>query len=220
MKTILRSAAPLAFACAGVLLLAQQADAACGIAGFMKPTAWQPAPAPALSGYLHDAVFRPNEAYGALVRTASDEAGGWHHADIVGQWLFVMTVAGPSGPIVVDDGYNQYHADGTEIMNSGGHSPDGSNFCLGVWEQTGPATYKFNHFPLAWDATGSAPVGPVHLTGTLTLKDHDHFTGTFTLDAYNYDGTEITNAAGGAFMHATGTITGTRVTMASKVPGT
>jgi hypothetical protein len=55
-------------------------------------------------------------------------------------WRFTMTVPGPNGAtIVIDDGYSQWHADGTEIMNSGAHAPNTSNFCLGVWAQIGPS---------------------------------------------------------------------------------
>ena len=135
-------------------------------------------------------------------------------------WRFTLSIAGPKGqPIVLDDGYSQWHVDGTEIMNSGAHAPSTSNFCLGVWAQTGPGTYKLNHFPLAWDAAGTAPQGPVHIVADVKLKDHDHFSGPFTLDVYLWDGNEIVNASGAAIAHLTGTISATRVTVDTTVPG-
>ncbi len=154
----------------------------------------------------------------SLIRTSSEEE--WlQPGDIVGMWRFTMTIAGPAGPVVIDDGYSQWHADGTEIMNSGAHAPNTSNFCLGVWAQTGPGTYKLNHFPLAWDSSGTAPQGPVHIVANVKLKDHDHFSGPFTLDVYSWDGNEIVNASGEPIAHVTGTLNGTRVTTETTVPG-
>ena len=163
----------------------------------------------------------PGSFYGGLsfVRSAY-EADSWQRGDIVGMWRFTMTIAGPKGAsIVIDDGYSQWHEDGTEIMNSGGHAPNTGNFCLGVWAQTGPATYKLNHFPLAWDASGTAPAGPIHFVANVKLMDHDRFSGPFTLDIYSWDGSEIVNASGPPNTHLTGTFSATRVTMESSVPG-
>jgi hypothetical protein len=152
---------------------------------------------------------------------ASYEENSWQRDDIVGMWRFTMSIAGPKGPIVIDDGYTQWHVDGTEIMNSGAHAPSTSNFCLGVWAQTGPRTYKLNHFPLAWDAAGTAPSGPIHIVANVKLTDHDHFSGPFTLDVYTWDGNEIVNAMPGVppMPHLTGTLSATRVTVDSTVPG-
>ncbi len=155
----------------------------------------------------------------SLVR-ASDGGDWWQRDDIVGMWRFTMTVPGPNGTtVVIDDGYTQWHSDGTEIMNSGAHAPNTSNFCLGVWAQTGPGTYKLNHFPLAWDASGIAPQGPVHIVANVKLKDRDHFSGPFTLDVYLWDGDEIVNASGAPIAHLTGTFSATRVTTDTTVPG-
>jgi hypothetical protein len=151
---------------------------------------------------------------------ASDERDWWQREDIVGMWRFTMSIAGPKGqPIVIDDGYSQWHEDGTEIMNSGAHAPNTSNFCLGVWAQTGPGTYKLNHFPLAWDSSGTAPSGPVHIVANVKMKDHDHFSGPFTLDVYTWDGNEIVNASGAPVAHLAGTISAVRVTTETGVPG-
>ena len=154
----------------------------------------------------------------SLVRVSND-GDWWQHDDIIGMWRFTMSIAGPSGPIVIDDGYSQWHVDGTEIMNSGAHAPSTSNFCLGVWAQTGPGTYKLNHFPLAWDSSGTAPQGPVHIVANVKLTDHDHFSGPFTLDVYSWDGSQIVNASGPPIAHLTGTFSATRVTTETTVPG-
>jgi hypothetical protein len=157
----------------------------------------------------------------SLLRTSDEGGDWWRRDDIVGMWRFTMSIEGPNGPIVIDDGYTQWHVDGTEIMNSGAHAPSTSNFCLGVWAQTGPRTYKLNHFPLAWDAAGTAPSGPIHIVANVKLTDHDHFSGPFTLDVYTWDGNEIVNAMPGVppMPHLTGTLSATRVTVDSTVPG-
>ena len=205
MKTLFR---PVAVSLGvGVLggIFAAQANAGC--ADFQpskKAVSWQ----------------TPAEFFGglSLVRV-SDDGDSWRRDDIVGMWRFTMSIAGPKGPIVIDDGYSQWHVDGTEIMNSGAHAPNTSNFCLGVWAQTGPGTYKLNHFPLAWDSSGTAPQGPVHIVADVKLKDHDHFSGPFTLDVYSWDGNEIVNASGPPIAHLTGTFRATRVTTDTTVPG-
>src|ERR1043165_1576809 len=70
---------------------------------------------------------------------------------IVGLWSVTLTAGGGS----FDWGYQVWHDDGTEIMNSGSRAPATENFCLGVWAQTGPFTYKLNHFALSYDAAGA-----------------------------------------------------------------
>lgn len=197
-------------ACIAVFALgtafAQLANAGCAdFQPYKKAVSWQ----------------TPASFFGGLsfVRT-SDESDWWQREDIVGMWRFTMSIAGPNGQsIVIDDGYSQWHVDGTEIMNSGAHAPNTSNFCLGVWAQTGPGTYKLNHFPLAWDSSGTAPQGPVHIVANVKLKDHDHFSGPFTLDVYSWDGNEIVNASGPPIAHLTGTFSATRVTTETTVPG-
>jgi hypothetical protein len=223
MNSMLRPMiAMLVLAVVTTMLGTHPASAACGVPALLKPSAWKPMadPSGGASYLLRTALYRPDSDTGALVRTG-EEGADWQGDEIVGMWRFTFSVAGPNGSqIVVDDGYSQWHSDGTEIMNSGTHAPLTSNFCLGVWKRVGSNKYQLNHFPLAWDATGAAPAGPVHIIATVTLTDHDHFSGSFTLDVYNWDGNEIVNAEGPPVVHATGTLSATRVTIDSKVPGT
>jgi hypothetical protein len=105
---------------------------------------------------------------------------------------------------------------GTEIMNSIRPPQDG-DFCMGVWERTGKFRYYLNHF--AWfgnqfpnDTNNGIgdPIGPTRVTETVTLSpDGSHFTGTFTLDAYDTSGNKTTSF--------TGAIAGTRITTSTKV---
>jgi hypothetical protein len=193
------------------------AHAGCGITPpALKPNAWYPSTQGA--DMLRFADFRPGEEQGRLLPTSDD---GWHYdAPIVGMWRFTLTTPGPNGtPVVVDDGYAQWHSDRTEIQNSGLHAPISSNFCLGVWQQVGFNSYKLNHFPLAWDANGTNPANAIRLTETVRLTDANHMTGTFTLKVYPWTTTDSLNVAGGAVATVTGTVTAERITINSTVPG-
>lgn len=158
---------------------------------------------------------------------------------ISGLYEVTMTAEG-NGPTGLPDGapvdhaYVQWHADGTEIMNSGRPAGDG-NFCLGTWAQTGARTYQLNHFMLPWAQYASdAPdpnlppaspppgglyvnnqfVGPASIQETITLaKDGQSYTGTFVLTQYDTNYNII--LPGG--IPIKGTVTGTRKTISSPV---
>jgi hypothetical protein len=127
------------------------------------------------------------------------------------------TMNGSSIPdTVIDNALIVWHSDKTEIMNSGRPPQDG-DFCLGVWERAGGSRYRVNHF--AWGGnefpnTSSngigAPAGPTHIVEEVTLSpDGNHYSGTFTLDAYD--------TSGNISPSFTGEITGTRVTISTTV---
>ena len=82
---------------------------------------------------------------------------------------------------------------------------------MGVWKKTGKSTYKLNH--LAWLANDTAnapsgignPSGPTRFLEEVTLSpDGNHYTGTFTLDAYDTSGNLVA--------HIVGVIAATRIT--------
>jgi hypothetical protein len=119
---------------------------------------------------------------------------------IVGMWAVTLK----SGDNLVDWGYAQWHSDGTEIMNSGGHSPASGNFCLGVWRQTGPNSYHLKHYPLAYDPGTNLLAAKIILTEDVTVdRDGDSFSGTFTSGG--------TDANGHQLPVGHGTITGHRI---------
>ena len=133
---------------------------------------------------------------------------GEHVDAIVGLWhvKFVLPVPGTPQTTTIDAGYAAWHADGTEIMNSGSRPPSTSSFCLGVWEKVGEREYKLNHFAISWtgDPSATAPLGPANIREKVTLDpDGDKFTGTFTIEQYD----ENLNLQ----EQAKGTITGTRI---------
>jgi hypothetical protein len=144
--------------------------------------------------------------------------GGMPTASIVGLWKVQLLSKGninhnPSIPdgALIDFGYTQWHSDGTEILNSGGHSPASENFCLGVWGKTGYLTYELNHFPISYDATSGSIAAFIQLQEQDTLSPSgDSYTGTFTLNVYAPSGTQVD--------HLAGTVVATRLTVDSTLP--
>lgn len=138
---------------------------------------------------------------------------------IVGMWHVTFTAqgneAGPPDGTPIDNAMAVWHSDGTEIMNSDRPAQDG-NFCLGVWERTGKSKYKLNHMPWAGNDPSNAPngignpQGAAQIVQEITLSpDGDHYSGRFTLDAYDPSGNNVA--------HIVGVISATRVTVSTKV---
>jgi hypothetical protein len=130
---------------------------------------------------------------------------------VVGFWYIKLTAEdnGPNGPpdgTVIDWGYQQWHSDGTEILNSGSGP---KRFCLGVWVKgTGPSKYEINHFPI--DYPDGTTVNIINIRETITLSnDQGSMTGTFTLDVYD--------AGGNLLQHIAGNVEGHRITSVSSV---
>jgi hypothetical protein len=215
MKISMRPLLPALVLSVAGFSMANNAQAGCGfVPSPLKPNAWSPSTQ--ASPTLLSAYYRP-AAQGQFLLT-SDDGDSRDEPSIVGMWRFEL-VTGPTGAVVVDDGYAQWHSDGTEIQNSGLHAPITSNFCLGVWKRVGRSTYQLNHFPLAWDSTGQSPANAIQLTETVHLTDDDHMTGTFTLKVYVWTSTDSLNVApGGPVATVKGTINATRVTINSTVP--
>jgi len=189
------------------LAMVPGALAQCGLpTKLVKPTGWQP-------------QMRGSQMREALGGRFDDD----FRASIVGMWHVTFTAetadpaTAPPGA-VIDNALVVWHSDGTEIMNSIRPPQDG-NFCMGVWQQVGPFKYKLNHF--AWfgkqfptgpgdQGTDIGPsVGPTQITEEITLSpDGQHFSGFFTLDAY-----DLNNVI---FQSFKGTVAGTRITIATK----
>ena len=203
MKTISKMfRAGLGFVLIGAFLTAMAA-AQCG-----TPTA-----------KLHKQAWRVGDQTAVLTQAADTVD------PIVGMWHVMFTAEGNSGGppdgTPIDNALVVWHADGTEIMNSG-RSPQDGDFCMGIWKQTGRYTYKLNHFawfsnvydptnPLSWSEIGPAQ-GPTHIVEEVTLSpDGSHYSGTFTLDAYD--------TSGNPGVHIEGVLSGTRITMDTTVPG-
>jgi hypothetical protein len=151
--------------------------------------------------------------------TADQRGGGESSTSITGMWSFQFISKGngshnppiPDGALL-DFGYQHWHSDGTEFIESGGHSPATSNVCLGVWGQTGFLTYEINHFPISYDATTGMIVNYINVKEQDTLSPSgDSYTGTLTLDVYDTTGNHVD--------HVVGTVVATRITVDSTIPG-
>jgi len=189
-------------AVASLLFVAANAGASCG--SFSQLGAGKPA---------HPAAWDTQSGRAHL--TEIDEP----RASIVGMWHVTFTAQGNSeGPpdnTPIDNAVVVWHSDRTEIMNSGRPAQDG-DFCLGVWEEVGRCHYKLNHFAWAGNDTTNAPggignpAGPTHIVEDVTVSpDGKHYSGTFTLDAYDTSFNPTT--------HIVGVINGTRITMGTTV---
>lgn len=152
-------------------------------------------------------------------KEARSNTQGGADAAIVGLWKVQFISKGntshnpyiPDGALL-DFGYTQWHSDGTEILNSGGHSPASGNFCLGVWAKTGYLTFEVNHFPIGYNAATGTLTNYINLREQVTLSPSgDSYTGTFTMLIYDTMGNQVD--------HLTGTIAATRLTVDSTLPG-
>jgi hypothetical protein len=99
---------------------------------------------------------------GQFIRTAFSQNSDqdFDEVPITGLWKFSFTAEGNTDipdDTPIDKGYVQWHADGTELMNSF-RAPTTGQFCMGVWKRVGRFTYKLNHFALGWNFDASAPM--------------------------------------------------------------
>ena len=137
-------------------------------------------------------------------------------ADVVGLWHVVFTQNTDFGGGLFDDSYAAWHSDGTEIMNSGVHSPATGNFCMGVWAKAGPSTYTLKHIALDFSVQ---PLGSTSPTVIVIIRervtvDHtgNHFTGSFTADIYAPYSLALPATPGAHIAQVgAGTITGDRI---------
>jgi hypothetical protein len=132
-----------------------------------------------------------------LIADRDDSADG-----IVGFWRVKYVL--PDGTIL-DDAYQQWHSDGTEIHNADGPAAQG-NFCLGIWKKTGRSHYKLNHFYLGSDPATDTLQYRVQIREEIDLdRSGDEHSGTFTIDGYDL--------AGNPVFHVEGTVQATRITV-------
>jgi hypothetical protein len=138
---------------------------------------------------------------------------------ITGMWHVTFTAQGntqgPPDGTPIDNALITYHADGTEIMNSGRPPQDG-DFCMGVWKKTGKSTYTANHFAWAGNDTSGGttgignPQGTTRIVENLTLSaDGNSFTGTFSLKG--------TDTSGNTTVEILGVLSGTRITTSTSI---
>lgn len=180
------------FAAAALLAIlpvfAGHARAAC----FTEPGGRPPQLAPA-------ARFAPQSADPTLIAQSSHSA---KPGAITGMWLTEFLLG--QGPDRFDQGFQVFHADGTEVMLSNGLPPALGNVCLGVWDQSG-RRIRLRHVAWNWDAEGRL-TGSFILLASLRL-DHrgKAFEGTWSADSYDLSNNVIPE------LHAEGVVRGRRI---------
>jgi hypothetical protein len=170
------------------------------------PSSWAGC-APGLAGPTQSSwLVQPGRA--KLLQAALDD-DRYREPSIVGFWHFKFFIGGNE----IDAGNQQWHSDGTEILNSGLRPPIIGDFCLGVWEQVGPRHYRLNHRGLGWNDTGTAfQETDVFLFDVYLSPDGNSYTGTFTLNVYDEKGAPMGSPA-------KGTVTASRITVNTQKPG-
>jgi len=178
----------MALAAGGLLLLlAPEAFAACGSSV-------------AKTGVAAARLIAPN----ALKLSATSQEGGGSNS-IVGLWNTTFLIG--AGPGIYDQGFEQWHSDGTELNLDNAVPPILGNVCVGVYTQVGPRTYKLRHVTWNWDLSGNL-TGTFLLIMTVQVDPHgDTFAGTYVTDSFDLAGNVIP-----AF-HAEGVVSGTRITV-------
>jgi hypothetical protein len=63
------------------------------------------------------------------------------------------------------EGFQQWHAGGTELMVDNGVPPSLGNVCVGVWKQPGARSFSLRHVTFNWDEHGQS-------TGTFQVVIH------------------------------------------------
>ncbi|HEY0313572.1 MAG TPA: hypothetical protein VGC56_13895 [Allosphingosinicella sp.] len=168
----------------GAITYASCASAACGDKAWSHPASWQD--------------NQPDHQQRALFHRASDDEE--EGRSIVGMWSFKMTAGGNP----VDFGYQQWHSDKTELMNSGGRAPSTENFCMGVWKQTGASRYHLNHFALSYDGSGTLNAKVNIKEDVVVEPGGASYTGSFTLDVYDPNSNAL-------LQHVAGEVVGHRI---------
>jgi hypothetical protein len=119
---------------------------------------------------------------GSLVHE-NDQAPAAHIPSIVGLWQTSYL----SNKVVVDQGFEQWHSDGSEILIDTA-PPATDNVCIGTWVQTGTYSYSLTHPSWTFDMAGNL-TGTALILNSVTLShDGEKFTGSFTIKTFDVNG--------------------------------
>jgi hypothetical protein len=193
-----RLAVAVAVAC---LAMAGRAQAHCGITANQFSVIPRLAVATMPAGMSAASVAKDTDASAPAATSATEDRRN-NNADpsIVGLWKTTFT----SGGQVVDEGFDQWSSDGTEVLNDD-PPPQTGNVCLGVYVKSALSTYKLKHPSWTFDASGN-------VNGTAIIRElvsmgqgGNTYSGTYTIDVYDLDGNHLTQFGG--------TITATRITV-------
>jgi hypothetical protein len=162
----------------------------------------QPAAA-GLNALRMSATLRAGPTQGAATQATTNNNGGVHNPAIVGMWEVTLFAGGA----IYDHAFQQFHADGLEMQNSGIVPPDFGNVCWGVWQQVSARTFKLRHFGWVFDANGNN-TGTFVLTATCKVnRSGNSYTGTYVADILLPSGEPDPS------QHVTGNMSATRLTL-------
>jgi hypothetical protein len=114
---------------------------------------------------------------------------------IVGLWIANYY----SGRHLYDQGLDQWHADGTEILidNLLPQPASGTgSACLGVYRKIGPRTYSLKHAFWIFDSTGNLVGHGLYLEKITVDPGGDTYSGSFTFETYDLSGNQTFTATG------------------------
>jgi len=152
-------------------VLASRTDAQCGVS------------------LNHNRVTFP-ASFAAMAERPAQEVGGPQTGDdptIVGLWDVKFISEGQ----VVDEGFDQYHSDGTEILNDT-PPPATGNVCLGVFARTGARSIKLRHPSWIFDPTNTFVIGRATILEQITVeRNGKSYKGTFTIQFRDMSGNPL-----------------------------
>jgi len=173
----------------GSIARAQCAASLAGKSGLVVP-AWRN-----ISSVLDPVRTQPPAETSAETSAEAATAAG----DITGLWTITFT----SGGQVVDQGFDVWHSDGTELLNDT-PPPATGNVCVGIWSRTGGRGYKLYHPSWTFDNNGNLD-GVAIIWEQVTLDPRGAtFKGTYTVD--------VSDLSGAPLAHFEGTIAAQRIT--------
>ena len=106
---------------------------------------------------------------------------------IAGLWSMQIVADGQ----VVDEGFDMWHPDGTELLNDTS-TPSSGAVCIGIWTKTAPYTYQLKHPSYIFDDANVNLIGLVIIRETITLDPSGNsYTGTLATDAYDLMGNSL-----------------------------
>ena len=169
-----------------ILLLSPRAEAACASAA--AKAGFAATKAPGLAAHLNG---------------SDDDSKGGSNGSIVGLWITTFLVG--QGPAIWDQGFEQWHSDGTELNVDNAVPPTLGNVCVGVWKQEG-RTIRLRHFTFNWNPDGTK-AGTFTLLMTATVgHGGKSLSGRYVSDSYDLEGNVIPE------LHGEGVVRATRIT--------
>jgi hypothetical protein len=188
MKKKRKNGGKLAVAVAGLsMALAITASADCGIPAtrFATLSRLSAASIPGGASLTEQAAL---QASAADDHSRDADAPG---ASIVGLWRTTFT----SGGQVVDEGFDLWNSDGTEVLNDD-PAPATGNVCLGVYVRSSRATYKLKHPSWTFDNAGNVNGTAIIREQVTVAAGGNSYAGTYTIDIYDLSNNLLAHFAG------------------------